>query len=206
MPDDSVRPDLRRAYREAWDTRKSTGDTSDAVLLRRLHLHGLFLDPESSGALDVVLGLWRRGVTPRRLTWELAKEVGRTALVVGRAFAGIARAFAGTGFEKQVSFEPLVGGRELSRLLLETGPADADGDAAYDVWFDVRSTPEPQAQVLLGRVLIGRTTIPASEWAELQALAAEDVFAEGTLDARESDGLLVVEGLSYGGVTDDEDD
>ncbi len=47
---------------------------------------------------------------------------------------------------------------------------------------------------------------PESSGALDVALAPDDVFAEGTLDVHESGGLLVVEGLSYGGVPDDEDD
>jgi hypothetical protein len=66
------RPDLLRAYRAAWRDREATGDASDVVLVRRLHLEGITTLPDS--AVEMVLDAWRRGVPPRRLVWELSRR------------------------------------------------------------------------------------------------------------------------------------
>jgi len=197
-------PDLRAAYRAAWSDRQATGDTSDDVLLRQLRLHGVDLSPARAGALETTLGFWRRGVTPRRLTWEVAKLGGRAARKAGRAYWELTKSLYSGGFATPVPFEATLGKKALSDLLREDGDVDDGGGAAFEIWFDVRTLSAPNALVMLGDDVIGRSRIPDSEHVDLQAAARDDQFATGLLEVEASGGLLLVDRLEYVGLTDGE--
>ena len=196
------RPDMRAVYRAAWADREATGDTSDEVLLRQFRLHGVVM---GSGAVEIALRLWRRGVTPGRLTWEIAKAGGRAARKVGRAYWELAKVVRG-GFATPVPFEAALGDQELSDLLREAHHLEDGGEAGFEVWYDVRSVPAPTALVMFGDDVIGRSRIPDSEKADLLAAARGDQFATGSLAVHASGGLLLVSELLYDGLSADDDD
>jgi hypothetical protein len=103
-----------------------------------------------------------------------------------------------------VPFEATLGQKALSDLLREGGDVD-DGDrAAFEVWFDVRIVSAPNALVMLGEHVIGRSRVPDSEQVDLRAAARDDQFATGLLEVEASDGLLLADCLEYVGLTDGE--
>jgi hypothetical protein len=71
---------LRNTYREAWQVRVETGDSSPDVLIdtfrRATPPAGV---PVEGMPGAIVLDLWNRGVEPRRLKRELYMGVGRAA-------------------------------------------------------------------------------------------------------------------------------
>ncbi len=83
----------RRAYREAWHVRKTTGDASPEVLLGALHRHGAsaaFTDPHNE-LHAWLFGEWTRGVGPAMLGLEATKEVARRLPSAAKAFGTAAR-------------------------------------------------------------------------------------------------------------------
>lgn len=131
----SDRPDLRRAYRAAWRDQVATGDASDVVLRRRLELEGIIgLSP---GAEEAVLRIWRRGVPPRRLVWELVKGGAGPLLT---AFAEVARALWGPE-SASLSFVP---GLPESDLLVLSDSWEEDGESLRVAEVELHAVDEPQ--------------------------------------------------------------
>lgn len=84
----------RQAYRAAWRERQGTGNTDEAVFVEHLRRRGVTVQPDSGDALqEFILGCWRRGVSPSRTYWEIARLAGRWATATGRAAKEIYRAF-----------------------------------------------------------------------------------------------------------------
>ena len=69
-----------------------------------------------------------------------------------------------------------------------------------------RAPSEPDALVMFGDDVIGRSRIPNAERADLRAAARDGLFATGSLEVDVSGGLLLVDCLVYDGLAGDEDD
>jgi hypothetical protein len=199
------RPDLRAAYRAAWAERRASGDTSDEVLLRHLRPHEQLVGPNHASTFETILGFWRRGVSPRTLSWEVAKVSGRALLQVGRAYWAIFQMFRGTAVP--VPFEPVLSAEDLTRLMVAPDHPVLVESFGHEVWFDVRTTVAPAAQVMWDDVVIGHSELPLEDWTELRANTEEHLYGSGVLGVRVQDGLLVIEDLHYDGIRDvNEDD
>ena len=84
---------LRRAYRDAWRVRQQTGDESPDLLMDRLRAESadpVWLEPD--GELHQwLMGVWGRGVSPRGMSVEAAKQMGRLIPVIVKPYREILR-------------------------------------------------------------------------------------------------------------------
>lgn len=165
------------AYRHAWRVRRETGDTSDEVLvaaLRQSEAAARFSDPESP-EYEVLIGFWRRGVSPRWL------PVAGFAQVVRESLAPWLEVFRDA--EESLAWMELPAGkRALSEGSAESialrslefhraadaedtlsdcrdAPLDESGWHRAVVWLQMNGT-ELVADVMVGEDCIGWAPIP----------------------------------------------
>jgi hypothetical protein len=62
------------------------------------------------------------------------------------------------------------------------------------------------ALVMLGDAVVGRAELPLAEWPGLRAAAGNDRHADGMLSVHHVDGLPMVEELTFGGLTEEDDE
>ncbi len=193
-------PRLFEAYQAAWRVRRRTGESSDDVLMVALAEHDVeprWRDPASSEH-EILFGMWRQGVTPRRAGLFLLGEVARGYWEVFKLLREAGQSVPGWMNIPR-------GRRPVSDLLEEASrppkplhftadplaqalfadcreaPVDDDGSHGVPIWLDM-SSERPEATVWVGERRAGVARVDEADWQRMRAAQASDrMYADGNL-------------------------
>lgn len=193
------------AYVEAWEERRRTGNTSDAVLLGALARHPVpeGCEPVSPQASELLIEMWRDGTSPRmlgprvlgkvlRANWQAIRELVAVFTGPGSipAWMNIPDGGEGVGFHagkarvRRLAFEPAASVEHVWRRVSKRY-RDYEGRATARVWLDTL-VDEPRARVMVGKHHVGEVRLDAGDWARLRHAADDGLFSDGTLKVRET--------------------
>ena len=186
------------AYRHAWRARKQTGDASDEVLLAALRERdapAAFYTP-AAPEYEVLFGCWRRGVRPRWLPVAgFSQVLQQSAAPWLEVFSDREDSLAWMDLPegKSALSEERAGPVALCRLQFHRADDAADAlsdcrDAPVDesgwhralVWLQMDGA-EPVADVMVGEVRIGWTSLPGDDWLRMREAAEHGLYADGVL-------------------------
>lgn len=187
------------AYRRAWRGRRTLGETDVGLLLRELEPVLAGVDGEIRAEVqELLVSCWERGIGPRRLHYEMARQalhalLSPLALFTSSPQEPDAWMCPPAGVEP-LSLEPgesmfmelaLAVSPEAGDVLSDArdAPEESDDWHLAPVWLRP-SGPEGTLEVLIGDRPVGHVGLPPLMWQELGREAREGRFATGELGVR----------------------
>lgn len=192
------------AYKRAWRVRKSSGETSEEVLREEFaRAIPASRSDDLREHMEVMVGLWNRGVRPSRVRASLFRGAVHAFLnpwlatmdkssaspdrwmAIPDSVGRVSARYPQQAVIEQLVIRPIPTASDIFSDARDA-PLDPEGWHRAPVWL--RPNPDPSAvDVLIGREVVGHVRVPPNLWERLRSQATEGFFADGELRLRALD-------------------